>query len=210
MECLGGLRNPSDGTIAVFGMNPERDREKIYKQLGIQLQEAAYPKKIKVNEICSWFSSFYSKPADYKKLLAQLGLSDKRKSYVSKLSGGQKQRLSIVLAMLPRPKLLILDELTTGLDPEARRIILEILNVIRNEGIGILLVSHYMDEVENLADKIIFMQNGKILFSGTLAEMKTFAKGNLESGHWKPDMSLEEIYLAFAPKQNAISLGGLI
>ncbi|MCL2217081.1 MAG: ABC transporter ATP-binding protein [Defluviitaleaceae bacterium] len=186
MECLGGLRNPSGGTIAVFGKNPHTDRKEIYTQLGIQLQEAAYPEKIKVNEICSWFSSFYTNPADYKQLLTQLGLADKGKSYVNKLSGGQKQRLSILLAMLARPKMLILDELTTGLDPVARRSIWDVLKAIKSEGIGVLLVSHYMDEVESLADRVIFMQNGKIFFTGTLAEFKSLGK---------PGMSLEDIYL---------------
>jgi len=200
MECLGGLRNPSGGTVAIFGKNPKMDRKEIYRQLGVQLQEASYPEKIKVDEICSWFSSFYSNPMDYKKLLNQLGLLDKKKSYVSKLSGGQKQRLSIVLAMLPRPKMLILDELTTGLDPEARRSIWEVLKIIRSEGTGILLVSHYMDEVENLADRIMFMQSGKMIFTGTLTALKTFANENLQSEQWKPDMSLEEIYLAFVPQ----------
>jgi len=210
MECLAGLRKPSNGTIAIFGKDPNVDREEIYKQLGVQLQEASYPEKIKVDEICSWFSSFYTNPIGYEKLLVQLGLYDKKKSYVSKLSGGQKQRLSIVLAMLNRPKLLILDELTTGLDPEARRDIWEILNVIRNGGIGILLVSHYMEEVEKLSDRIIFMQNSNIIFSGTLAELKNFAKENLQPEYLKTDMSLEEIYLAFAPKQKFIPLGELI
>ncbi|MCL2202911.1 MAG: ABC transporter ATP-binding protein [Defluviitaleaceae bacterium] len=210
MECLGGLRNPSDGTIAVFDKDPQTDRKEIYKQLGVQLQESAYPEKIKVGEICDWFSSFYENPADYEKLLAQFGLADKKKSYTNKLSGGQKQRLSILLAMLGRPKLLILDELTTGLDPEARRSIWEILKVIKSGGIGILLVSHYMDEVENLADRIIFMQNGKITFTGTLAALRNFAQENLHADKWSERMSLEDIYLAFAPQQKTVDLGELM
>jgi len=210
MECLGGLRNPSGGAISVFGKNPAADRKEIYKQLGIQLQESAYPEKLKVTEICIWFSSFYENPADYEKLLTQFDLADKKKSYVTKLSGGQKQRLSILLAMLGRPKLLILDELTTGLDPEARRSMWEILKAIKGGGIGILLVSHYMDEVEHLADRIIFMQNGKINITGTLAELKSFAKENLPADKWRPDMGLEDIYLAFAPQQKALDLGELM
>ena len=210
VECLGGLRSPCGGSVAVLGKNPQTNRKDIYKQLGVQLQESAYPEKIKVAEICDWFSSFYENPTDYKKLLAQFGLSDKAKSYVSRLSGGQKQRLSIALAMLPRPKMVILDELTTGLDPEARRGIWDVLRAIKSGGIGILLVSHYMDEVENLADRIMFMINGAFIFTGTLAELKIFAKDNLEPERHRPDMSLEEIYLAFMPEQKSIDLEELI
>ncbi|MCL2190267.1 MAG: ABC transporter ATP-binding protein [Defluviitaleaceae bacterium] len=210
MECLGGLRNPGGGAVAVFGKDPRNERKEIYHELGVQLQESAYPEKIKVGEICDWFSSFYENPVAYEKLLAQFGLADKAKSYVSKLSGGQRQRLSILLAMLGRPKLLILDELTTGLDPEARRGIWEILKVIKSGGIGVLLVSHYMDEVENLADRIIFMQSGKIFFTGTLGELQSFAQENLPAEKWNADMRLEDIYLAFAPEQKAIALGELL
>jgi ABC-2 type transport system ATP-binding protein len=106
--------------------------------------------------------------------------------------------------------MLILDELTTGLDPEARRSIWEILKAVKSGGIGIVLVSHYMDEVENLADRIIFMQSGKISIAGTLAELRNFAQENLQADKWKSDMSLEDIYLAFAPKQKAIDMGELL
>jgi len=210
VECLCGLRTPGGGAVAVFGRDPHVERREIYKGLGVQLQESSYPEKIQVRELCEWFSSFYKNPADYRKLLAQLGLSEKEKSYVNKLSGGQKQRLSIALAMLPRPRLLVLDELTTGLDPEARRSIWEILRVIKSGGVGILLVSHYMDEVENLADKIIFMQSGKVIFSGTLAGLRLFAEENLSAELYDPKMSLEEIYLAFSPEQKIITLEGLM
>jgi len=209
VECLAGLRTPSHGTAAVLGENPQTNRKEIYKQFGIQLQESSYPEKIRVEEVCIWFSSFYEDPADYEKLLVQLGLDKKRNDKVDKLSGGQRQRLSILLAMLPRPKLLILDELTTGLDPEARRSIWEILKVIRAGGVGILLVSHFMDEVEYLADRIIFMQSGKILYTGTLAGLRIFAEENLSAEKWNPDMTLEEIYLAFSPTQKVITLEGL-
>jgi ABC-2 type transport system ATP-binding protein len=209
VECLAGLRKPTAGATAIFGQNPQAHRKEIYKHFGIQLQESAYTEKIRVEEICAWFASFYDNPASYTKLLTQLGLADKKKDKVGKLSGGQKQRLSILLAILPRPKMLILDELTTGLDPEARRSIWEILKVIKQDGVGILLVSHFMDEVEYLADRIIFMQGGKTLYSGTLAGLKTFAEENLPPDRWQPDMTLEEIYLAFAPTQPIATLEGL-
>ena len=209
VECLEGLRIPTAGTITVFGKNPLTNRKEIYRQLGVQLQDVAYPEKIKVEELCMWFSSFYHEPANYQKLLTQLGLESKKKRYVSKLSGGEKQRLSILLAMLPRPKLLILDELTTGLDPEVRRMLWESLKVIRNSGTGILLVSHYMDEVEMLADRMVFMLESKAIYTGTVADFYTFAKDTLSSDQWQDSMSLEEIYLAFAPKSEMITLEGL-
>ena len=205
VECLEGLRKPYTGTVALFGKNPLTHRREIYQQLGVQLQDVAYPEKIKVSELCHWFSTFYETPADYKKLLQQLGLNDKKKRYVNKLSGGEKQRLSILLALLPQPKLLILDELTTGLDPEVRRALWESLKVIRDAGCGILLVSHYMDEVEMLANRIVFMLNSKAIYTGNLEGFYSFAKANLPEHKWQDEMTLEDIYLAFAPQRGMIT-----
>ncbi len=120
VECIEGLRKPTSGEIVVFNMDPLKQKKEIYKYLGVQLQETQYPYKIKVKELCELFSSFYKKPTDWKILLTQFRLIDKQSMDVSKLSGGEKQKLSILLALLPKPKMLILDELTTGLDPEAR------------------------------------------------------------------------------------------
>ncbi len=210
VECLEGLRKPSAGSVAVFGLDPLIYRKEIYKKLGVQLQDVSYPEKIKVEEMCAWFASFYETPASYQKLLEQLDLADKRKRYVSKLSGGEKQRLSILLALLPRPKLLILDELTTGLDPEVRRNLWESLKDIRDAGTSVLLVSHYMDEVEAVADRLIFMLRGKALYTGTLGGFREYARGALPPERWNPGMSLEELYLAFVPKKTRITMEGIV
>jgi ABC-2 type transport system ATP-binding protein len=209
VECLEGLRRPTGGVVSVFGKDPLVSRKEIYRKLGVQLQDTSYPEKIKVEELCAWFASFYEAPADYNKMLEQLDLTVKRKRYVSKLSGGEKQRLSIILALIPRPKMLILDELTTGLDPEVRRNIWESLKVIRDSGVGVLLVSHYMDEVETLADRIMFMLEGKTIYIGTLGGFREYARETLPHEQWQSEMPLEDIYLAFVPKKNRITMEGI-
>lgn len=209
VECLEGLRRQADGTVRVFDKCPHADRKKVYSSLGIQLQDIHYPNKIKVGELCALFSSFYESPLNWKILLKELGLEEKQKRYVNKLSGGEKQRLSILLALLPKPKLLILDELTTGLDPEARRNIWDSLKVSKDSGAGVLLVSHYMDEVAALADRIIFMIQGKAIYIGTLEGFREFAKYNLPKAVWKPELSLEDIYILLLPPKNQRSLEGL-
>lgn len=182
MECVEGLRSPTSGTVSVLGYNPRSQRRALYGKLGVQLQQTEYPAKIKVKELCTLFSSFYDAPADYRALLAQLGLAEKAGRTVKNLSGGEKQRLSILLALLPRPKLLLLDELTTGLDPEIRHGMWESLKQIRRAGTSILLVSHYLDEVEALADRILYLANGKQLFTGTQQAFRIYVKNHIAAG----------------------------
>lgn len=205
VECLEGLRAPFFGHVEVFGQNPLTQRKQIYTRLGIQLQDVEYPEKIRVGELCSLFASFYEQPADWKKLLKQLGLSEKSHRTVKKLSGGEKQRLSILLALLPRPKLLILDELTTGLDPEIRHGMWESLKHIRSTGASILLVSHYMDEVEALADRLLFLEQGRARFLGTQEQFYSYARAMIPAEKWQEGLSLEAIYLLLSPKTNVIT-----
>jgi ABC-2 type transport system ATP-binding protein len=186
-------------------MNPVLNRKEVYGGMGVQLQDAAYPDKIKVEELCAWFASFYDAPANYNDLLERLDLAAKRNRYVSKLSGGERQRLSVLLALLPRPRLLVLDELTTGLDPEVRRGMWDTLRAIRGSGTGVLMVSHYMDEVETLADRIVFMQKGKVVYAGTVEGFRRYARETLPPGKWKPDMSLDDLYVAFVPSKAYVS-----
>lgn len=209
IECLEGLRRPSGGTIELFGLDPFVNRRKLYEQIGVQLQEVEYPDRIKVKELCRLFSSFYHNPVDWKLLLEQFGLSEKAGRAVRKLSGGEKQRLSILLALLPRPRLLILDELTTGLDPEVRRGMWESLKHIKAQGTAILLVSHYMDEVEHLADRLVYMTGGCAAFVGTREEFRTYAAAQTQ-GRQTDTLSLEELYLLLSPKSGAINLEGII
>ncbi len=206
IECIEGLREPAGGNIAVFGKNPITRRKEIYEKMGVQLQETQYPRKLKVGEVCRQFAGFYEQPADWKMLLRQLGLEEKEKCTIAKLSGGEKQRLSILLALLPKPRLLILDELTTGLDPEARRSIWNSLKVIRDKGIGVVLVSHYMEEVEFLADRVLFLQKGEAMVYGTVEQVREFAAGKIGEAY-QQEWTLEEVYLQLVEDKCELSLG---
>lgn len=206
VECIEGLRRPAAGHIEVLGFDPMTQRHEMYGRVGAQLQSTSYPAKIRVGELCAWFASFYKNPADWSGLLAQLGLADKKKHQVSRLSGGERQRLSILLALLPRPRLLVLDELTTGLDPEARRSLWNALRSIQKSGMTILLVSHYMEEVEYLADHVLFLKNGQALFTGTLPELRAFAQKTLPPGSVPDNAGLEDIYLLLCPRMGEINL----
>lgn len=210
IECLEGLRRPTGGKVELLGMDPYTDRRRVYRQVGIQLQTAEYPDKLKVHELCRLFSAFYEAPAGWKQLLEQLGLQDKAFRTVKKLSGGEKQRLSILLALLPRPKLLILDELTTGLDPEVRRDMWESLKQVRQMGMTILLVSHYLDEVAYLADRLVYMENGVCPFSGTQEEFRSYVKARIPEEKWKNGLTLEEVYLLLFPGAKAMKLEGIL
>lgn len=210
VECLAGLRRPTGGAVELLGCDPCRERKKVYGQVGIQLQAADYPEKIKVHELCRLFASFYEAPADWQSLLAQLGLADKADRTVKKLSGGEKQRLSILLALLPRPKLLILDELTTGLDPEVRRGMWDSLKQIQRAGTTILLVSHYLEEVAYLADRLVYLEKGVSAFVGTQEGFRAYVQGRAPAERWREGLSLEEAYLLLSPKQQALQLEGIL
>ena len=171
VECIEGLRKPLSGKVTICGFDPIKDRDDVTQRVGVQLQNTAYPDKAKVFEICELFSAMYSHPLDGDDLLQRMGLFEKRKAYVSQLSGGQKQRLSIVLALLSNPKVLFLDELTTGLDPKARHQIWDVIKDLKSRGMTIVLISHFMDEVELLCDRIAIMDKGKMVAVGTVSEI---------------------------------------
>lgn len=170
MECILGTKKQDEGTISILGMNPQNERKKLFERVGVQFQEANDQDKIKVAELCEVTASLYKTSLDYGALLKQFGLSDKLKSLVSEISGGQKQRLFIVLALIPNPEVVFLDELTTGLDARARRDVWKSLSALKAKGITILLTSHFMDEVEALCDKIMILKKGKSTFYGTVQE----------------------------------------
>ncbi|MEF3245233.1 MAG: ABC transporter ATP-binding protein [Caldisericaceae bacterium] len=163
LECIEGLRTPDAGSIRVLDFNPLTDRRKMYEYIGVQLQETSYPDRLKVWEICRLFSSFYKNPIPYKELLHTFELDDKANNYITKLSGGEKQKLSIVLSLIPNPKIVFLDELTTGLDPAARRNMWKYIEKLREKGITVCLTSHYMEEVEYLCDRVAIINQGKIV-----------------------------------------------
>jgi ABC-2 type transport system ATP-binding protein len=169
VECMSGLRVSDGGTIGVLGLDPQRDRHAIRKLVGVQLQEGSMPPKLTVRELLDLFASFYPNPANAGELLELLGLTAKRSDYYKRLSGGQKQRLSIALALIGNPQVAILDELTTGLDPQARRETWSLIEGVRDRGVTIVLVTHYMDEAERLCDRVALIDSGRVIAMGTPA-----------------------------------------
>src|SRR4051794_20745680 len=164
MECIEGLRRPDAGTIAVLGLDPFRQVYKLQERIGVQLQQAQLQKRIKVWEAVDLWASLYRKPAiGAQNLLEQLGLSDKRRAWFMNLSGGQKQRLFIVLALINDPDVVFLDELTTGLDPQARRAIWELVRGIRTRGKTVFLTTHLMEEAERLCDRVAIIEHGRVV-----------------------------------------------
>jgi len=164
MECIEGLRTPDRGAISVLGLNPFSDVYKLQERIGIQLQEAQLQKRIKVWEAVDlWASLYRKKRIDGERLLEQLGLIDKRNAWFMNLSGGQKQRLFIALALINDPELVFLDELTTGLDPQARRAIWDLVRGIRARGKTVFLTTHLMEEAERLCDRVAIIEHGRII-----------------------------------------------
>lgn len=170
IECILGTKEADSGTVSVLGRNPITDRKELFQKVGVQFQEANYQNEITVKELCEEIASLYREPSDWYQLLIQFGISDKTKSAVKNLSGGQRQRLFIVLALIPAPRVVFLDELTTGLDAKARRDVWRILEELKKKGLTILLTSHFMDEVEVLCDEICILKHGETVFYGTVAE----------------------------------------
>ncbi|MEP6916000.1 MAG: ABC transporter ATP-binding protein [Acidobacteriota bacterium] len=163
MECVEGLRTPDRGTIAVLGLDPFRDVYKLQERIGVQLQAAQLQKRIKVWEAVDLWASLYRRPVNGDVLLQQLGLTDKRDAWFMTLSGGQKQRLFIALALINDPEVVFLDELTTGLDPQARRTIWELVRGIRERGKTVFLTTHLMEEAERLCDRVAIIDRGRII-----------------------------------------------
>jgi ABC-2 type transport system ATP-binding protein len=171
VECISGLRVPDSGTVTVYNLNPNDDREELRKLVGVQLQESSLPPRIKVVEALELFASFYPDPVVSNDLLESLGIAQKRNARFKQLSGGQKQRLSIALALIGNPKIAILDELTTGLDPDARRETWTLIERVRDRGVTVILVTHYMDEAERLCDRVALINHGKVIALDTPAAL---------------------------------------
>jgi len=193
IECIEGLRKPDEGIINVLNLNPSTDREKFYEKVGVQLQETNYQDKIKVYEICELFTSLYKKPLNYTDLLKRFGLYDFKNGFVMKLSGGQKQKLSIILALISNPEIIFLDEITTGLDPKARRDMWKIVKELKDEGKTIFLTTHYMEEAEFLCDRVAIIDKGKIVELDT--PEKLIEKSGIEDmiSFETKDINIEEL-----------------
>jgi ABC-2 type transport system ATP-binding protein len=163
VECVIGLRCPDAGTIRVMGLDPQVDREDLHAIVGVQLQASALPAHLKVGEILDLYRSFYREAADLQEIMGSLGLAEKRNAYYRSLSGGLKRRLSIALALIGNPKVAVLDEMTTGLDPQARRDTWQLIEAVRDRDVTIILVTHYMDEAERLCDRVALLDQGRIV-----------------------------------------------
>ncbi len=171
MECVEGLRKADRGTISVLGLDPRRDSSALQRRIGVQHQEAQLQKRIKVWEAVDLWSTLYSQVVDTEALLARLGLEGKRNAWFMTLSGGQKQRLFIALALIHDPEVVFLDEMTTGLDPQARRAIWELITGIRERGKTVFLTTHLMEEAERLCDRVAIIEHGRLIEVGTPAEL---------------------------------------
>ena len=171
MECVEGVRRPDRGAILILGLDPFRDVYQLQDRIGVQLQQAQLQKRIKVWEAVDLWASLYSNPVDGDQLLEQLGLATKRNAWFMALSGGQKQRLFIALALINDPEVVFLDELTTGLDPQSRRTIWELVRGIRDHGKTVFMTTHLMEEAERLCDRVAIIEHGKIIDIGSPREL---------------------------------------
>ena len=193
IECILGTRRADSGTVSILGRNPGKERGTLFQRVGVQFQEGDYQPEIKVFELCEEIACLYNRPADWRELCRRFGIGGKLKNAVKSLSGGERQRLSIVLALIPNPELVFLDELTTGLDAKARRDVWSILSELKGEGLTILLTSHFMDEVEALCDEICILRQGKAVFHGTVEQARA------QSGCEK----FEDTYLQMSGEEDA-------
>jgi ABC-2 type transport system ATP-binding protein len=204
VECIAGLREPDGGQISVLGLDPQRDRDQLRHRLGLQLQESQLPDKLKVGEALRLYASFYDNPADWRTLLADLGLTEKENARFGKLSGGQKQRLSIALALIGNPRVAVLDELTTGLDPQARRDTWELIEQVRDRGVTVVLVTHFMDEAERLCDRVALIDSGRAVAIDTPDGL--VSKVDVEQRmRFRPTSPLDDALLTALPEVTSVN-----
>jgi ABC-2 type transport system ATP-binding protein len=163
IECIEGLRHPDEGRLIVLGLDPNSDIYELRERTGVQLQSSNLPNRMRVEEALNLFSSFYRRAADWRPLLEELDLADKRRALYSQLSGGQKQRLFVALALINRPEIVFLDELTTGLDPQARHATWDLVREIQGRGATVFLTTHYMEEAERLCNRVAILDHGRII-----------------------------------------------
>jgi ABC-2 type transport system ATP-binding protein len=199
VETLAGLRRPDAGTVRVLGHDPANERRELAQRIGIQLQSAELPDRLRVWEALDLYASFYRDPADWRDLLVEWDLEDKRDTAFADLSGGLKQRLMVVLAFVGSPELVFLDELTTGLDPRARRATWEIVRDIRTKGVTVLLVTHFMDEAEQLCDRVAVVDRGRLVALDRPAALVDRATIGMAEGQ----ASLEDVFLALTGREAA-------
>lgn len=192
IETILGIKQPDHGSTHILGQNPRKSRRKLFEKVGVQLQSSSYQTNIKVGELCDEISGLYEQPRNYYELLQLFKLEKFEKQFVEKLSGGEKQKLSIVLALIPNPEIIFLDELTTGLDTEARRNVWQTLLRLKETNLTIFLTTHYMEEAELLCDRICLIKAGKMIVEGTVAQLLTESAQN----------NLEDAYLWYAKEED--------
>jgi ABC-2 type transport system ATP-binding protein len=207
VECAVGLRSPDSGTIRLLGLDPRADRDRVHEIVGVQLQGSAFPAKLRVGEILEEFRSFYRRPADLTELMEAFGLADRRRVYYRELSGGQRQRLSVALALVGGPKIAVLDEMTTGLDPQARRDAWALIEGIRDRGVTILLVTHFMEEAERLCDRVALIDHGRIVALDSPAGLTARARGG-KRVRFLPSGPLDDRVLTELPEVTRVEREG--
>ena len=182
VECLLGMRRPDRGSVRVLGLDPVRDRDAVVQRVGAQLQACRVQPRLRVAEVLALYASFYPRPADWRQVLERVGLAGAERTAFGRLSGGQQQRVSVALALLGRPEVVVFDELTTGLDPAARRGMWQLVRDVRSGGSTVVLVSHQMDEVASLCDRVAVVARGRVRATGTPAELTAAGAGD-GTGH---------------------------
>jgi len=207
VESIAGLRTPDHGRIRVLGLDPRADRQRLRTLVGVQLQESELPDRMTPREALDLFASFHAAPADPAELLGELGLADEQDTAYRNLSGGQKQRLSIALALVGRPRLAILDELSTGLDPQSRRETWRVVESIRDRGTTVLLVTHLMEEVERLADRVAVFREGRVIAVDTPAGIVARADPE-QRVQFRPSSALDPQLLTGLPEVRSLQTFG--
>ena len=207
VECVEGLRTPDGGAIRVCGIDPRRDTGELRQLLGAQLQESELPDKLKVGEAMELYSSFYREPADWRELIDTLNLTPKLDTQFRRLSGGQKQRLSIALALVGNPRVAVLDELTTGLDPQARRDAWDLIERIRDRGVTILLVTHFMEEAERLCDRLAVIDHGRLVALDSPAGLVSRVHDH-QRIRFRPSAPLDHAVLTALPEVTSVERAG--
>ncbi|MBL7258364.1 ABC transporter ATP-binding protein [Paractinoplanes lichenicola] len=208
VECIEGLRKADGGSISVCGIDAQADTSGELRQvLGAQLQESELPDKLKVGEAMELYASFYRNPADWRELLESLRLSEKINAQYRRLSGGQKQRLSIALALVGNPRVAVLDEVTTGLDPQARRDAWDLIESIRDRGVTILLVTHFMEEAERLCDRLAVIDNGRVVAVDTPAGLVAQVD-ETQRVRFRPSAPIDHAVLLALPEVSSVERAG--
>ena len=203
VECIEGLRTPDRGQIRVLGLDPGRDHGELRQRMGVQLQDSQLPERLRVGEALRLFSSFYRAPVDWRALMELLGLTPKERTKFGKLSGGQRQRLSIALALVGNPEVVVLDELTTGLDPQARRDTWTLIEGVRDRGATIVLVTHFMEEAEWLCDRVAVIDSGRIVALDSPAALAAASDAPLRIT-FRPAAPLDDALLTALPEVSSL------